>query len=157
MPVKLNVLAVVPGPPPDFTVPGGGGGGGGGGAPPDPLRPRLTSVFATADTSAHSVSDVLFSLPPDATTEISVLVVADSAADAAVFYLHASYRRAGGSPAALVYAASGDNSARSAGAASWTAAITLTGNDASVTVQEPGGTAVTWTIEVQYTIGALGP
>lgn len=119
----------------------------------DPLRPFAKDTLVTGDTSAHTMSGLTMTLQDGANTEVSVLVVADSIADAATFYLHGSYKRQGGAPVALSYLGPPNNSAATTGATAWTATLTIVGNDITVVVQEPAGTTVKWTGEIQLTIG----
>ena len=143
-PLDPTKIVVTPGLPPQIPIPA---------EEADPLRPRFTAVLQTTDTSPHTVDGIKFLIPDNTTVEVSILVEAHGASDSAVFYIHNAYRRSGGGPVALAYTTVPDNDARSAGATSWAIALTTTGNFTTLTVQEPGGTPVKWTVEAQYTIG----
>jgi hypothetical protein len=130
------------------------GGVGGTGSVSDPLRPSAKDTLTTSDTSTHILSGLTFVLTDNATTEVSALVVADSTANGAVFYLHGAYRRSGGAPVSLTYTTSPNDTATTPGASAWTASLVISANNITVVVQEPGGTTVKWTGEIQLTIGS---
>jgi hypothetical protein len=120
----------------------------------DPLRPVAYGTISTSDTSTHVFDALTLPLSDNATTEVSVVVSADSASDGKVFYRHAVFRRAGGAPVSLGFTSSPNNEAFSAGASGWIVTITPSGNNVTVVVQEPSGTSVKWTGSIRLTIGS---
>jgi len=123
----------------------------------DSLRPFFSDVIVTSSGVFDPIPGLTYTLPDNATTEVSVLVVARIVfgADAKTFYRHASYvRDGGGAPVSLTYTTPVDNDAGTAGAAAvWEVQLVTVGNDVQVQVKDPGGNAVKWTGEIQLTIG----
>lgn len=121
----------------------------------DPLRPFVTDILITEDSSPHIIPGLTLEIPDNTATEISATIVANSSAESAIFYMHASYKRSGGAPIAMSFTINPNNAAFTAGAVSWLANLVINANNITVVVQEPDGTSVKWTGEIKLTIGEI--